>query len=325
MITTENIRRCWNIQWKILTFRASSEELLSLGKPEFLWGLFWVWLAGIGRAWDNPHAHWLLRSGLPSVFYIFALSGFLWLFILFLRPSNWSYRKLLIFISMTGMPALLYAIPLEMMLSPYEAATGNAYLLLIVACWRVALLAYYLFRVAGLYWLNTMVALCLPLFSIVNVLIAMDQFEKTFAMMGGIRYVVLTDPKAAEEAKKERQRKRESDLQTLRAHGQHVTLKDLTPPWGEDALQPVPDPSGKAQAQVYTEFTLNPNGPPPPGYSQVQWDDARYLPPTPLMAILRPLKTITTTGFPILLAYYLVAAVVINARLGRKPKSQSDV
>ncbi|MBX9725428.1 MAG: hypothetical protein K2X81_28785, partial [Candidatus Obscuribacterales bacterium] len=92
----EILLKCWQTQLKLLSFRLSTEQLLSLGENEFYWGLFWVWLAGVGRAWDDPHAEIFKKSGLPSVIYIFVLALFLWIFIAPLKPANWSLKRLIV-------------------------------------------------------------------------------------------------------------------------------------------------------------------------------------------------------------------------------------
>ena len=66
-----------------------------------------------------------------------------------LRPRNWSFVGVLIFVTLTSLPALLYAIPVEKFMSLETAQTANVIFLAIVASWRVALLIVFLKRAAG--------------------------------------------------------------------------------------------------------------------------------------------------------------------------------
>lgn len=320
---TFDFARLAKLQAKILFFRASRQELLSLGRWEFLFGLIGVWLAGIGRAWDNNQAIWIYKSGLLSVVYIFVLTTFLYIFILGLRPKNWHWTKLLCFISMTGIIGTIYAIPLEMMLPPDDAALGNTCFLFLVASWRVALLGYYLFKVTELRWFNSLVALVLPLTLIVNLLIAAEQFEKTFAIMGGFRYYVLVDKAAAEanfaKAKADAiERNKKSSYPIV--YGDLIT---------SDRLEPVPGgKKGVVRTFDYTdggERTL-------PGYREIKWDDPEYLPPGPMMAVIRPLGNFSLIAAPVLLIYYVSAVIffcfrAIMRRAGdsQKPPSANSV
>lgn len=279
---------CARMQWKILTLTASREDLLSLGDDHLSWGMVWVWLAGIGRTWDNADAHIFLKTGLPSVMYVLALAFFLWIFIGCLRPRNWTYKRLVTFIAMTGMPGLLYAIPLEMMLPPAAAADGNSLLLLLVAVWRVLMLGSFLSKTADLSLVRSLVALFLPLTAIIVLLIGLDRFEKTFGVMGGIRYMIKDEhalPKDAVNRGKP---------------------KEPVPAYRFGEPQPYPDLSGRAKAPVYRTMDY---GPVPTGYREVAWDDPDYMPPTLMLAVLRPLGNISMAAFPILLLLYVVLIV----------------
>jgi hypothetical protein len=285
------LRDCLNMQWKILSFTASRDDLLSLNRSHLVWGLVWAWVAGIGRAWDNGLANVVMRSGLPSVAYVFVLSAFLFLFIIPLRPHNWSYKRLLTFISLTALPGVMYAIPLEMMLPPTAAADGNGLLLLIVATWRVAMLGFFLGKTTDFDRLRSAVALLLPLSIVVNVLIMTEQFEKTFAVMGGIRYLVKT--------------------------GENVTPKQLQ----DDAynhLEPLKDTTGRAKGTVYRYFYMGGSGTVPAGYREIQWDDADYLPPSLLMSVLRPLGKISQYAAPVLMLLYVMLCIKASVAATRK-------
>ena len=96
-----------------LLFRPSREELFGLRWQHLTLGLVCTWLVGMGRYWDNPRVGLLQHLSIGSVIYVFVLSSFLWLIIWPLRPENWTYFKVLTFISMVSPPAALYAIPVE--------------------------------------------------------------------------------------------------------------------------------------------------------------------------------------------------------------------
>ena len=99
------------LNFRLLTFRVSSEELASLDNRHLAWGLFMTWVVGMGRWWDDPGAHLLQHLGLGSVVYVFILALLLWLIPLPLKPSNWSYKGVLTLITLTSPPAMLCAIP----------------------------------------------------------------------------------------------------------------------------------------------------------------------------------------------------------------------
>jgi hypothetical protein len=149
------------------------------------WGLFVTWLAGMGRYWDHPNANWWQYAGLGSVAYVFVLSAFLWLIVAPLRPRNWSFLAVLIFVTLTSLPAVLYAIPVETFMTLENAQAANVIFLAIVASWRVALLIVFLKRVAGLSGTGVMVASLLPLTLIVTALAALNLEKAVFEIMGG--------------------------------------------------------------------------------------------------------------------------------------------
>jgi hypothetical protein len=173
--------------FRLIFFRASSAELKEIGWRHFAIGLLCTWLVGMGRYWDNPRVGLLQHLGIGSIVYIFVLSLFLWLIIWPLRPKNWTYFKVLTFISLVSPPAGLYAIPVEKFAALELANTINAWLLAIVATWRVALLIFYLRRVGQLKRFPTFVATFLPLTAIVVALAMLNLEKVVFNFMGGIR------------------------------------------------------------------------------------------------------------------------------------------
>lgn len=282
------ISQGWKSQARILRFQSSEEELLALGKREFCWGLFWVWLAGVGRAWDNPAADLFVKLGIPSLIYIFLLSFYLWLFILPLRPNNWSLKRLTIFISMTGILGCIYAIPVEKFMAPQDAATANSIFLSLVAIWRVNLLAFFLARTGHFKLPNLIVALLLPLSTILNVVFFLDTEAHTVDMMGGIyRYYVKTDPVAA--------KKFEENYKSGKGLGRYSM-----PSPAFDAE------SGKPLANLYTGF-----GPAPEGFKEIEWGDPRYVSTNPLMNTLRRIEKVNQVAWPVMAIYYLAVGFVI--------------
>ncbi len=149
-------------------------------------GITCSWLAGVGRYWDNPRAELWQHLGLGSVAYVLVLAFFLWLIILPLRPRNWSYLGVLTFIGMTAPPGILYAIPVERLVSLDAAQTINVWFLATVALWRVALLLKHLSRAADLGIFVTLVAGLLPLALIVSTLAILNLEHVVFNIMAGI-------------------------------------------------------------------------------------------------------------------------------------------
>lgn len=172
---------------KLLAFRLSREEFLRLNNRHLAFGLICTWIVGMGRYWDDPGANWLQHLGVGSIVYIFVLSLLLWLVIWPLKPQTWSYRHVLTFISLTSLPAILYAIPVERFYSLESARMLNVWFLATVAAWRVALLFYYLKRHARLHPFLIVVAALLPLTFIIVTLTALNLERAVFDLMAGIR------------------------------------------------------------------------------------------------------------------------------------------
>jgi hypothetical protein len=172
---------------RILTFRATRDELLSLDNRHLAFGLVCTWLVGVGRYWDDSRANVLQHLGVGSVVYVFVLSLLLFLVMWPLWPADWSYKRLLTFVTLLSPPAALYAIPVERFVSLDLAQAMNAWFLAVVAAWRVALLFYFLKRLARFRVHEIAVAGILPLAAIVTLLFALNLQHATFAIMGGIR------------------------------------------------------------------------------------------------------------------------------------------
>ncbi len=172
-------------QRDLLLFRPFRPSIKEHWAAYLAWGLFVTWLAGMGRYWDHPNANWWQYAGLGSVAYVFVLSAFLWVIVAPLRPRNWSFVAVLIFVTLTSLPAVLYAIPVEKFMSLGAAQTANVIFLAIVASWRVALLIVFLKRAAALTATGVVVASLLPLTIIVTALAALNLEKAVFEIMGG--------------------------------------------------------------------------------------------------------------------------------------------
>jgi hypothetical protein len=173
------------LDWRLLTFRATRDELLSMTGRHLVFGLVCAWIVGIGRYWDNSRVGFLQHLGIGSVIYVFVLALFLWLVIWPLRPQNWSYLRVATFISLVSPPAILYAIPVENFFSIRTADAFNARFLLIVAVWRVALLIFFLRRVGELDVWSIIVGTFLPLTFIIVGLTTLNLEKAVFSFMGG--------------------------------------------------------------------------------------------------------------------------------------------
>jgi hypothetical protein len=126
-----------------------------------------TWLAGLARHWDHTDPLWWQRFGLGSLAYLFAAAALVWLVGAPLYPRAWRYLDVLLFVALTSPLAWAHALPIDRWLSVEDAATTNAWILAVVATWRVALLVRHFKIVAGLPgWLAVTAAL-LPLAAIV--------------------------------------------------------------------------------------------------------------------------------------------------------------
>lgn len=173
---------------RLLTFRMTRDEFASFSSSQLIFGLFSTWIVGVGRWWDEPGLKLIQHLGLGSVVYIFILSAIIWLLVMPLKPRMWSYKHVLTFVSLTSLPALLYAIPVEKFLSIDSAIGINIWFLAIVAVWRVSLFLFYLGRHAGLSWLYRVVVGLLPLSAIVFSLFVLNLHRVVFDIMGGLRH-----------------------------------------------------------------------------------------------------------------------------------------
>lgn len=173
--------------FRLLTFQLTREEFLNFDYRHLVFGLICTWIVGVGRYWDNSNAGFLQHLGVGSVVYIFAISIFLLLFIAPLKAKGWSYFRVLTFVSLVSPPAILYAIPIEKIINLEAANAVNAWFLLIVASWRVALLIFAQRRFFEMDRKSAFVATFLPLTLIVIVLGILNLDHAVFNIMGGMR------------------------------------------------------------------------------------------------------------------------------------------
>jgi hypothetical protein len=172
---------------RLLTFRNPSPAIREHWRTYLVFGLVLTWAAGIGRYWDNPKAYLWQHLGLGSVAYVFVLALIIWLLLAPLKPKSWSYRNVLLFVTLTAPPALLYAIPVEQFMPMRTAQAVNAWFLAIVAAWRVGLLFAFLRRVANLGGFTILIGALVPLVVIVNALAFLNLEHVMFEIMAGIR------------------------------------------------------------------------------------------------------------------------------------------
>ncbi|MBI4987905.1 MAG: hypothetical protein HZC23_03695 [Rhodocyclales bacterium] len=172
---------------RLLAFRPVSSAINTHWRAFLAFGLLFTWLAGVGRYWDNPKAQLWQYFGLGSIAYVFVLAIIVWGLLAPLRPKNWSYRNVLLFITLTSPPAVLYAIPVEKFMAADAARTANAWFLIVVATWRVALFFVFLRRVAALTAGTVVIATLLPLVIIIIALYALNLEHVVFSLMSGVR------------------------------------------------------------------------------------------------------------------------------------------
>ena len=180
---------------RLLTFKMSRGEMLQFNRKHFITGLIGTWIVGMGRYWDDKGASLLQHLGLGSVIYIFVLAAFIWLIIKPFFVENWSYFTVVTFIGLTSFPAILYAIPVEKLVSIRTANTMNVWFLAIVALWRLLLLNHFLKRFTKLSYLNIITVTLMPICLIISTLTALNLHRVVFQLMGGFR-----DPNAHEDA-----------------------------------------------------------------------------------------------------------------------------
>lgn len=171
---------------RLLTFRLTRDEFMALDGRHLRVALLWTWIVGAGRWWDDADANILQHLGLGSLVYTLVLAGLLWCISWPFRSSDLGYRKVLTFVAMTSPPAVLYAVPVELLFDMDTASVLNLGFLALVAAWRVALLGLFFWRLAALRWLEAIASTLLPLAGIVASLTALNLHRVVFRLMGSI-------------------------------------------------------------------------------------------------------------------------------------------
>lgn len=172
---------------RFATFRPLRGDVPAHMGAYLIVGLLIVWIVGIGRTWDVPDMPLIRKTGLGSVIYALALALFITLIVAPLRPARWRYENVLLMVTMTAAPGLIYAIPIEMFMPAGPAAGLNLIFLLIVAGWRMALYLSFLLNVAKLPTGATIVALMLPPTIIIAAISVAGAMDAIAHGMGGVR------------------------------------------------------------------------------------------------------------------------------------------
>jgi len=161
----------FTLMFRVLTFRLTPEEFDELGFRHFLLGTVTAWAVGFGRWWNRPEdAMPLLRSGIVSVIIVLALGLLLHVVTSVLKPQHRGLLKTTAYVSLTSLPAAVYALPLESWMELEQARSGNFAMLTVVAVWRVALYVCFLMRIARFKLYTTIVTTVFPLAVVVFLL-----------------------------------------------------------------------------------------------------------------------------------------------------------
>jgi hypothetical protein len=187
MYTWRDVMEVVRTTGRLLAFQRAVPDLKRLGPLYLAMGLLFAWIAGIGRYWDNPRAAIWQHLGLGSVAYVIVMAFLIWVLLLPLRPRNWHYRSVLIFVTLTSPPAFLYAVPVEKFLTLDAAQTANVMFLLTVATWRVAPFVLFLQRSAGLSGGRLYAATLLPILLVIVTLTVLNLERAVFEIMGGLQ------------------------------------------------------------------------------------------------------------------------------------------
>ncbi len=133
--------------WRVTFFGEPRRGWEAVGWRHLAIGLSATWLVGLGRWWDDPRDLPVYqRLGMMSVGYVFILALVLLGLISLMKQGCPPYRHMLIFVTMTALPAALYATPIEFWVDELTAVRLNLTLLSIVALWRVVLLILFIHR-----------------------------------------------------------------------------------------------------------------------------------------------------------------------------------
>lgn len=181
------LRQILTFQRDVLFFRRPAVDPNQIFWPMFGYIVLVSWVVGLGRYWDHPSAHAWQYLGLGSVIYIFVLSLLLFVMVWPLRPLTWSYKNVFVFVGMTSLPAVLYAIPVERFMELKTAQTVNGLFLAVIALWRVAIFMWFLNKIARLNDWRTIIGTLMPLTLIVFALTFLNLEHAVFNIMEGVR------------------------------------------------------------------------------------------------------------------------------------------
>lgn len=175
------------MQWRFVTFRMKDDEFDEFTWKNLLLGLSITWIVGIGRNWDLAGAPLFASLGLPSLAYVFVLSAVLFIFAAPLSYVKRSYFHILTGVTMTAVPGLLYAIPVEKFMTMTQAQATNFWFLAIVATWRVALSIFFFIKSCQMTGGQAAATLLTPVTLILFGLQAFGRAGDIARIMGGIR------------------------------------------------------------------------------------------------------------------------------------------
>lgn len=135
---------------RLVTFRSLGASLPWASNWHLLFGLMLVDLVGIGRYWHQADAFICQRCGVGSVVAALTLTMLLRVVLVPFQPENWSFRSILSFVTMTAPIALLHALPIQRWVQSPLAFDVEAWVIVVVATWRLLLLRVYLRTHTGL-------------------------------------------------------------------------------------------------------------------------------------------------------------------------------
>jgi hypothetical protein len=173
--------------WRFIWFQPLRGDMRTNAGTYLAIGLAITWIVGLGRTWDYTSAPWWFRTGLTSVVYALVLAGFIWVIGLALKPQRWRYQNVLLMVTMTALPGLIYAAPVERFMNADAARVANMIFLLIVAAWRMALYRHFLRKVAQLPPMETTVVWLLPPTIIIAVVGLFGTLNAIMRGMAGVR------------------------------------------------------------------------------------------------------------------------------------------
>lgn len=171
-----------------LLFRIDAERIKRFGWAHLALGLIFTWIVGIGRWYDDEKAIDLQQLGVGSLLYVFVLALVIWIFGKGIaNRRNWRYFTVLVYVTLTAPPAIIYALPVEKFFELDIAVKINLWFLAFVAAWRVALLVR-LYAVLGeMNRLQTAICATLPVSLIIFIISSAGFANQIVNAMGGLR------------------------------------------------------------------------------------------------------------------------------------------